>query len=80
MVTERYEGVHGVQPGSLLAATAICAGLIGGLMLASPKFTKDVTRTLIGINIPIAQPSTTAQRRTPATPGGRRAVRVWRGA
>lgn len=56
MVTERYQGAHGVQPGSLLAATAICGGLVAGLMLASPKFTKDVTRTLIGINIPIAQP------------------------
>lgn len=67
MVTERYEGAHGVQPGSLLAATAICGGLVAGLMLASPTFTTQVTRTLEVINIPVPKPEPEPVPETPPT-------------
>jgi protein TonB len=54
---EHYRGTHGIQPASLAAALGLSTALVGGLLLASPTFQKQVGDILIVENIPLAQPT-----------------------
>lgn len=65
MVTDRYEGAHGVQPASLVAALGLSAAMVGGLVLSNPAVQKQITKVLVASNIPIVRPT---PEPTPETP------------
>lgn len=61
MVTGRYaqngyRASHGVQPASALAALALSAAMVSGLVMSSPAVQKRIYKTFIGTAIPLAQP------------------------
>lgn len=56
MVTERYQGAHGVQPVSLLASAGMCAAMVSGLVLMSPAVRRTVAPIFEATNIPLERP------------------------
>lgn len=56
MVTGRYEGAHGIQPGSALAALGLSAAMVSGLVMSSPAVQKVIKDTVTVRLIPLDKP------------------------
>ena len=51
------EGAHGVQPARALAALAVSAAMVSGLVLSSPAVRQAIRHPFIVENIPLAEPT-----------------------